>query len=428
MKARSRWFFAGGCGLAAAGASLLALQCAPNDDTTVSVVKDCKLDALNLSDPAEATVKVYVQTGTELRDRAKVIVGKFKDVCNAINKDLGTPLGDDVHLACNPIAERIQKANARAPVPDAGIPPVWASITFDDRPCGADAKATAACLDTCSGQAVGCDPAKSCSASEGKCTANCTGACSVTGTDQACRGGCFGECKSPNPDGGPEGGVPACAGECRGTCKSPTWTGRCSVGCKTGFIGVCSGVCTGSCDFIAFPFDAGGGGDAEAGAEGGLDAGAVADAGSGACNGICRGSCTGQASGSCTARCAGEFAGGACAGAGNCVGTCVGVGVPCVTTCSGSCETAGAVPGHLLGLLGTVRRPDLHGYVRLPGESHLQGSLRREGRARGEVRAGSLRRSRRRRLRARPSVEGPHGRVLAADARSSPRSSRRRAA
>jgi hypothetical protein len=331
----NKFFFIGFGAISAAG---VALHCAPSEDTSVSIVTQCDAATLNVADPAEATVKVYLETASELQTRAAMLVSRFKDTCNAINRDLGAPEGGDVHAACNPIADRIAKAAAIPPVPDGGIlKPVWAAFNFDALTCPVDAVSEAKCLDQCSGQPA-CDPSAKCAPgkSTGTCAGNCTGTCSTSGDTAACVGGCFGKCAFPSLDGGgaPEGGVPACGGECVGTCGANSWLGRCSTGCGKGFLGQCLGTCTGLCDGVPYSLvDAGA--DPDAAAEGGILPGAP---GAGNCTGVCAGACAGQASGQCGAKCAGDFSGGACGGVGNCVGTCSGPGIPCTTTCAGTCK------------------------------------------------------------------------------------------
>jgi len=328
-----------GFGLFSAASIGFLLECAPSEDTSVSIVTQCDANALNAADPAEATVKVYLQTATDALNTANDLVTKFQTVCNAINTDLGDPQGGDVHAACNNIAARIAKAATIPPVaPGTVLPPVWVAIAYDALSCAPDTAAEAACLNSCSGGAS-CDPVGACAAGAltGSCGGNCTGSCKSTGSAVACQGGCFGKCDFPSVDGGAAPGLPACGvvagvgvqGECVGTCKAPTWLGRCSTGCAGGFLGQCLGTCTGSCDTAPYPLvDAG---DPDAG-DGGLLPGA------GNCTGVCSGSCTGQASGSCGKPCQGQFAGGGCgATAGLCIGTCNGNGVPCTTTCEGTC-------------------------------------------------------------------------------------------
>ncbi len=327
------------------GAAFL-LQCSSSEPEGRDPTTVCDQAQLNLADPAEATVKIYLDTATEANARLMKLRDRFKDICNAINKDLGESEGADVHAACNKIADRIAAANATAPVPDSGLPAaVWATTLFDNT-CALDAKIAATCLDSCSAK-KGCDPVATCPA--GKAVGKCTGACSACATAPAnpgesvpCTGGCGGECTFPaDQDGGP-----ACQGECRGTCSAPTWLGACSTGCSAGFRGKCQGTCTGSCDGVAYPgVD---GGEADAGADAGdAEAGTVTLPGTGTCNGICTGACAGEASGSCGAKCAGDFAGGACLGA--CVGVCNGINAACVNTCKGVCVTRGACAAACVG-------------------------------------------------------------------------------
>ena len=59
-RSRTRLFFASAVGSLAAVTAGFALQCAPSEDTSVSVVTTCDPSKLNASDPAEATVKGYL--------------------------------------------------------------------------------------------------------------------------------------------------------------------------------------------------------------------------------------------------------------------------------------------------------------------------------------------------------------------------------
>ena len=321
------------------GAAALFLQCAPAEDTSVSVITKCDLNSLNAADPAEATVKLYAQTSTDLTDRVTKLTKRFTDICNAINKDLGVAEGAEIHEAYNRIADRVAAANNVAATPDGGVKPVWVTVNYDIA-CDIDGAAVAACADQCSDK-KGCDAVGTCPAGQkrGTCAGDCS-ECAVEGKPGACKGACFGGCEMPSLDAGVMG-LPACQGSCRGTCKSPNWLGACSTGCGSGFRGICAGTCTGSCDNV--PYD-GGAPDPDAGGGDGGDGGADAapPPGSGTCNGVCTGSCKGEASGSCVAPCQGQFNGGACPGVGNCVGTCEGVGVACVTTCNGTCKSASA--------------------------------------------------------------------------------------
>ncbi len=325
-------------------AAALFLQCAPAEDTSVSIVTKCDLASLNTADPAEATVKLYAQTSTDLTDRVTKLTKRFTDVCNAVNKDLGLPEGAEIHEACNRIADRVAAANNVAPTPDGGVKPVWVSINYDVT-CEIDGAAVAACADQCS-EKKGCDAVGTCPAGgkRGVCAGDCS-ECSVEGTPGACKGACTGGCDLPSVDAGVMG-LPACQGECRGTCKSPNWLGACSTGCASGFRGTCAGTCTGACDNVPYPTGpAPDGGDPDAGdaGDGGdADAAPVGPPGSGTCNGVCTGACSGEASGSCVTPCGGEFTGGACPGVGNCIGTCEGVNIACVTTCNGTCKSASA--------------------------------------------------------------------------------------
>jgi hypothetical protein len=336
-------------------ATMFGAHCAPSDDMSVRIVDKCDGNALNLSDPAEHTVKLYLDEATELRDRAKELLTRFTTICNAINKDLGEPEGSEVHQACNNIATHIQAANARAPIPTNGTaPPLWVAIKFDAT-CSLDGASAAKCIDLCATQ-KGCDPNKCPTTLIGKCNGECRSCLGVPSTDPTtCFGQCRGSCASPDP-ATVDGGLPGCQGECIGKCKSPTWQGSCSTGCSAAFRGFCAGKCSGTCDNVAFD---GGTPGTDAGPDG--EAPTPGVPGSGNCAGICTGKCEGQASGSCgvlpgsPAPCLGDFFGGLCPGVGNCVGTCSGAGVACATTCKGTCVSASnACPGACLNCQGTI--------------------------------------------------------------------------
>lgn len=340
------------------GGSFAALQCVPDEDTSVAIIKDCDVGALAVT-PPEATVKVFVQAMSDALTRAQDFENRFRDACNAINRDLGEAEGGDIRSACNKIAARISKVIALTPVPDGGLPasvPPWVSLGWDET-CSLDTHALATCIDTCSGQAA-CNHDSKCSALIGTCSGACNGGCAVTGEKVACSGECRGACDMPAPpaaDSGIEAGTPqTCAGECIGACKTPTWTGNCDKGCDKGFVGQCLGTCTGTCDDTpvgpvkdAGPeggFDAGddaGEGGVEGGApDGGADGGGSTTAPTGQdgnCQGLCKGQCSSGASGSCTLRCTGAFSGGICNGNGNCIGQCVSPSNGCTTTCTGTC-------------------------------------------------------------------------------------------
>ena len=331
---------------------LLALNCAPDEDLSVAVVKDCDVARLT-TDVPEATVKVYVETANDALARAQDIEKRFLAVCNKINKDLGDTDGTTLSAACNKIAARVQKAIALTPLPPGALPGTvapWVAVGWEQS-CTVDSHALATCEDTCSGSAP-CDHDQKCGALVGSCAA-CSGRCDTRGEKVACNGQCSGTCDmpaAPAPDSGIDGGPsPACAGECVGTCKFPTnWTGRCTTGCNAGFQGQCLGTCTGTCNGspVGDVVDAGGDtGDSGDAGEGGVEAGpvdAAAPVGAdGNCAGFCKGQCSSGASGSCTTRCTGVFSGGQCTGAGNCVGVCNATATGCTATCTGRCTLTG---------------------------------------------------------------------------------------
>jgi hypothetical protein len=347
----SRVFVCGLSVVSLAGLALVATDCFKDEDTSVSIVTECEFPKLDPSISSEITVKLYNDTATELLTRAQALEAKFKDVCNAINRDLGLSEGSDIRAACNSVAKRMAAAQAMAPIPDGGgLAPVWVLVRLDERltACKPDTQAEANCRNQCHDEAGACDPIAQCQASAngalvGTCGASCEGNCRAGGDKVPCAGECRGNCDQPG--GGAEAGTPACTGECSGTCANPVWSGRCDTGCAAGFIGSCLGQCNGTCDGQPVgtqPVDAGGvdaGGDAgeggvEAGVEAGVDAGAPA---AGNCVGTCVGKCTAKASGSCTAKCAGNFSGGVCPGAGNCKTSCLSASTPCTTTCTGFC-------------------------------------------------------------------------------------------
>ena len=333
-------------GLVCTGLAVSFVQCFSEEDTSVEIVTTCDVNKLDTKVPAQATVKVYVDTATQLRDRAKDILERFRGVCNNMNQELGLPPGGDVHAACNQIADRVAKTQAIGVVNGAtlgefGSP--WVFVIVNDR-CVPDMAAEAKCLDSCA-DAPGCDPLKGCTAPSGVCAGKCTGTCTTAGPAVPCSGACIGKCANPPPNEAPEAGVPACffpdGRECSGKCLVPFWQGRCTTGCADKFHGVCSGTCTGSCNGTPYPRVALDGGAVDAGDDGGDagggDAGDGTGPGSGTCNGTCDGACSGPASGICGAPCDGDFTGGGCP---VCVGTCTGIAIPCTTTCDGVCIQA----------------------------------------------------------------------------------------
>lgn len=340
----------------------MLVHCSPAEDESVTIITSCDLTKLDVNDPAEATVKLYAETSTALRERTAALNARFVKVCNDINRDLGLPEGAEIHEACNRIAERVTAANAGAPAatsgPTAGVAPVWVTIKME-LPCDIDGNAAAKCTEGCSGK-TGCDTVATCPKTQtrGTCAGEC-GACAVTG-EGACNGACTGDCAQLGPDAGP---APACQGECRGKCMAPLWQGTCSTGCGKNFVGRCEGVCTGSCDKVAYDGGAPDAGDPDAGDAG--EGGAPAPPGSGTCAGTCTGSCAGVAAGSCGAPgpgggspCMGNYNGGTCAGPGACIGSCVGVGVACTTTCKGTCtNTSSACTGTCKGSCGGALNP-----------------------------------------------------------------------
>jgi len=340
--------------LAVIATGAAAFECASSEDTSVDIVSACDPAKLGTS-PAEATVKEFVQTSADLLTRAQSLESRFKDVCNAMNADLGQPAGNDLRGACNKLAVRFLAAAQLPPIPDGGVlRPVWVNIGFNDT-CTFDHTVEPKCVDGCSGQPP-CDPIAACDPQTkvaSKCAGNCGSTCDVIaapGSPVACKNQCSGTCDMPG-DAGTEGGPPAfaCAAECTGKCLAPTWTARCTGGCNKGFLGKCEGTCTGSCDGkpIAppgFPPDAGA--DAGDGGEAGAGPPAVAPTGAdGNCPGTCGGQCSSNASGTCAAPCTGTFSAGACAGLGTCIGACAGT-TGCLTTCDGTCTSpAGACTG-----------------------------------------------------------------------------------
>lgn len=350
MRPRTRWTRASFLiGLLGIGLAALSLQCSWTDDESVDIVTKCDTSKLDIASTAESTVKVYVDTGAQLKTRATQLLERFKVVCNAMNKDLGLPEGADVHAACNAVAERVATADKigvvnGAPVGTFGstFGSPWVFAIIDDS-CASDSATEAKCLDSCSG-AAGCDVVKGCTKLTGTCPGKCTGTCVTAGPSVPCAGACIGQCSAPAPPDAPEAGVPACyfpdGRECVGKCLVPFWQGRCTTGCNAEFRGTCSGKCTGSCDDVAYPRVA----DPDAGmVDAGMvdaspgDAGPSGAPGSGMCNGVCTGACDGPSSGSCGAGCDGDFAGGGCP---VCVGSCTGIAIPCTTTCTGACIQA----------------------------------------------------------------------------------------
>ena len=332
-------FFTTAVGAIVTIASLV--DCSSDEDTSVTIVRDCDVAKLNTAVPAEATVKLFVATINDTLTRGKELQTRYKDVCNAMNREMGEAEGADIRAACNKVAARVAKANGQTPVPEGGLPSSvtpWVVISWDQR-CFENAAATAECLNQCSG-GPGCDPLGKCAKPAGACGASCEGTCETAGTDLPCVGECKGACAMlapPPPDSGAEPFIPQnCTAECSGTCKLPTWTGRCETACNTSFLGFCGGTCTGTCNDSPIgtpnPFDAG--------AEGGTpDAGPAPTGSDGNCPGVCKGQCSAKASGTCKSPCAGAFSGGTCAGPGNCIGSCRTASTGCTSTCTGSCTS-----------------------------------------------------------------------------------------
>jgi hypothetical protein len=321
-------------------AGFALLNCVADEDTSVTIVKDCNADQLSVSSVPETTVKVYLQTMKDTLTRAQALERRLQDVCNAMNRDLGLPEGTDLRGACNKVAARVKAAIDAVPIPDGSLPTSvvpWVVVNWD-RTCPVNTTATAECLDQCSGGAT-CNPVAACQVLGTSCEGTCNGTCSqqVTGTE--CVGACAGKCEM-NPIAPPDSGVDAgprsaCNAECVGRCSAASWNGRCSAGCTAGFVGQCTGTCTGRCDGVAYPSS-----DAGAPSDDGGDGGvAPAQPGSGSCAGRCEGSCSGPASGRCAARCNGDFSGGICTGLGACSGACNAESTGCVGPCTGVCTT-----------------------------------------------------------------------------------------
>jgi hypothetical protein len=331
----------GGTALVALSAAGL-LHCYSDEDESVDLPTACEVASLR-TDPGEATLRLYVETAIELRNRANALQKSVIDVCNEINRASGAEQGNDVALACNRIADRIGAAQRIPPAPDGGIRPPWAVMSYDEAICTNSVEVEADCVAKCGGT---CAAATACPAGsrKGTCGGTCKGTCTVPTEGTACVGECRGTCATP------DGGTPCAAGaECVGTCNAATWVGRCETGCDLGFLGKCGGTCNGTCDGQPVgqqPSPPSDGGTADGG-----DAGAPADAGppgpapggaDGNCTGICTGTCSATASGSCRQRCRGAFSGGECTGGpARCVGACVGLAA-CTTTCDGKCANVTA--------------------------------------------------------------------------------------
>ncbi len=357
---RKRTWIGLGVPFSIVGTSILVLNCYSDEDTTVDIPTDCDVAQLR-ADPVETPARLFVETSVQLRDRVNELEKRFIDVCNAINREVGTQEGRDIRSACNPIATRLEAAQKLAPIPDGGaVAPTWVNVAFTDA-CQRNTKATADCLVQCG---AACDIAKDCPAGNvsGKCSGTCTGTCEVAGPDTPCVGECRGACDTP------DGGISCTAAECVGACTGTTWTGQCAQGCDTNFLGRCDGTCTGTCDGNPVnqktPVDAGSdtgtdAGDPDAGDDGGMadagvpdaapEAGGGGDAGGGQapggadgnCKGVCRGQCSANASGSCAARCRGGYSGGECGGGpSRCNGVCSGASIACTTECKGTCVSA----------------------------------------------------------------------------------------
>jgi hypothetical protein len=343
----------GGAIGAAALAGLFSCFADPREDDAPTVADRCDVAMLGTDPKApETSLRAYVESTDRLLAQATSVEAALRDVCNAIDTDLGTPNGPTVQTACNPIIQRIQGIvkNEPAAPPGALAANHFVDISFPQT-CATAPGTTEACLAKCSGP---CDPS-ACPPEKlaGLCNGECEGSCTERGDAIPCIGKCVGE---TNLDAG------SCAGECVGRCAAPAWTGSCTAACNAGFSGFCAGTCTGKCNGspvgnVAPPPDAGG-----------VDAGADADAGvpttppatpqrpptgaDGNCPGKCEGVCSSGANGNCGGQCLtftdagppfGNFGAGFCGGGqvpAGCSGMCRVGGVGgngSVDTCNGAC-------------------------------------------------------------------------------------------
>jgi len=364
----------------------------PRDGDAVLVIDKCDRASLS-TDPAnpQSSLAAYVDSTALLLKKSTDVEAELRDVCNAINVDLGLPAGTDSASACKGVTARIESVIKKEPAPPPGSTSStdWVEIRFPPV-CQVPPGTLEGCLAKCAGP---CDPSK-CTPGKlsGKCNGACTGTCSQTGPAVACNGRCIGETVL---DAG------SCQGECTGVCGAQAWAGQCTGSCPAGFTGTCSGTCTGMCNGVpigdagAPPSDAGVEAEAGDAGEGGADAGPTeggAPPGTfkrppggadGNCTGLCVGLCSSGANGDCKGPCLtfadagppiGQFTAGFCGASGTpatctgvcrtangngttnaCLGTCTQSNVP---TCDGICRT---VDGG--GCMGTLENQFCEGNV-----------------------------------------------------------------
>jgi hypothetical protein len=325
----------------------------PREGDSVTVVDKCDTAALS-TDPTNphSSLLAYVQATDSLLTRTTAVEAELRDVCNAIDTDLGIPTGTDAIGACKGLSARIEGVIKKEPPPPLGSTSStdWVELRFPPS-CQTPPGTLEGCLSKCSGP---CDTSK-CAPGKvaGKCNGTCLGTCSETGDAVPCQGKCVGE---TGLDGG------SCQGECTGVCGGQAWAGDCTGSCSAGFTGTCTGTCTGACNGVPIG-DAGAPSDGGAEAEAGDPDAGVPEAGppasqfkkppggaDGNCNGLCVGLCSSGANGDCKAPCLtfaeagapiGKFTNGFCGASGTpavCTGSCrSATGTGSTGSCSGTC-------------------------------------------------------------------------------------------
>lgn len=394
MRSRLLTFAALASGAGVVVSLLVACLADPRKDDAVTTVDKCDLQALS-TDPAnpQSSLRAYVEATDTLAKRANDVDTGMRDVCNAINQDLGIAAGTDSVSACKGLTARIEGViKKQPPLPPGALANTdWVEIHIPAS-CKPPPGTLEGCLAKCAGP---CDPTK-CAPDKiaGKCNGTCLGTCSESGDAVPCTGSCVGE---TTLDGG------SCAGECIGRCGAQAWAGQCSASCPAGFTGSCAGTCTGACDGVPIG-DAGAPMDAGGMDAGGMDAGDAGEGGMGMpeggpppgppsfkpppggadgnCQGKCVGLCSSGANGDCKAPCLtfadggppiGTFTAGFCGALGTpaaCTGACRSAnGNGTITACNGTCTQVGQatcngvcrVKRDAGGCMGTLENPFCEG-------------------------------------------------------------------
>jgi hypothetical protein len=239
MLARHR--FGSLASLTASAALLGTIALLPNcgAQNVVDALQPCD-EAKLTGDTAAASVKAFLDSVNALSAAINDINAKFKSACNAMNADLGLPLGADAAAACKTIHDRVNALPAGA-----------VNVSFSGG-CTVDASLEANCQAACSGSAS-CDIAAHCEPGQlyGTCSASCSGKCDVTAPTVTCTGTCYGECDvtaGASCTGECSG---SCSGVCNGTCDGAATTGSAAGNCKGTCVGSCDATCTGKCTVSA---------------------------------------------------------------------------------------------------------------------------------------------------------------------------------